>query len=95
MGNLIFAAGTTQLNFPLPAFAAGEEAILEFRVALSVQPGAYTLSLDAAEYNPENPNLGNFHDRVGGLGPVTVTASGTSVMPFYGAAQLPMEISYG
>ena len=95
MGNLIFAAGTTQLNFLLPAFKPGEEAILEFRVALSVQPGAYTLSLDAAEYNPENPNLGNFYDRIGGLGPITVTASGGGVMPFYGAAQLPMEISYG
>lgn len=95
MGNLVFAAGTTQLGFPLPAFAAGQEALLDFRLALSVQPGLYTLSLDAAEYHEDNPNLGTFFDRVGGLGPLTVTRQAPGVMPFYGAAQLPLEISYG
>jgi lipopolysaccharide transport system ATP-binding protein len=95
MGNLIFAAGTTQLRFALPSFAAGQEVILDFRVTLTIQPGAYTLSLDAAEHDIENPNIGNFFDRVGGLGPVTVTSTTLGVMPFYGAAQIPMEISFG
>jgi ABC-type polysaccharide/polyol phosphate transport system ATPase subunit len=94
MGNLVFAAGTPQLRFTLPAMAAGEEILLEFRVALNLQPGAYTLSLDSAEFDAENPNIGTFHDRVGGLGPLTITHVAPGAMPFYGIAQLPMEISY-
>jgi hypothetical protein len=94
MGNLVFAAGTTQLRFPLPALAKGQEVVLEFRVALNLQPGAYTLSIDAAESDLENPNIGVFYDRVGGLGPLNVAYHGTGAMPFYGTAQLPMDISY-
>jgi len=94
MGNLVFAAGTPQLRFPLPALAKGQEMVLEFRIALNVQPGAYTLSIDAAEFDEENPNVGVFHDRVGGLGPLNVAYHGSGAMPFYGTAQLPMDISY-
>ncbi len=94
LGQLVFAAGTTQLHFPLPALAAGDEVLLEFRLALTIQPSVYTLSFDAAEYHQDNPNLGTFFDRIGGLGPLTVTAAAGGVMPFYGAAQLPLEISY-
>lgn len=94
LGNLVFAAGTPQLHFRLAAMRAGEEIMLEFRILLSLQPGSYTLSLDAAEYDAENPNLGTFHDRIGGLGPLTVSHHGKGVLPFYGIAQLPMEIDY-
>ena len=94
MGNLVFAAGTTQLRFPLAALARGQEVLLEFRIALSLQEGAYTLSIDAAEFDESNPNLGTFFDRVGGLGPLIVSHHGTGALPFYGMAQLPMEISY-
>ena len=94
MGNLVFAAGTPQLHFPLAAVARGQELLLEFRVALNLQPGVYTLSLDAAEYDAEDPNVGEFHDRIGGLGPLTVTNHSSGALPFYGIAQLPMEISY-
>jgi lipopolysaccharide transport system ATP-binding protein len=93
-GNLVFAAGTTQLRFAFPAMAAGQEVLLEFRLALTVQPGAYTLSLDAAEFDEENPNIGHFYDRIGGLGPITVSCHGQVTQPFYGIAQLPLEISY-
>jgi lipopolysaccharide transport system ATP-binding protein len=93
-GNLVFAAGTPQLRFALPSLAKGQEVVLEFRVALNVQPGAYTLSIDAAEFDEGDPNIGVFHDRVGGLGPLTVSHHGTGAMPFYGTAQLPMDISY-
>ncbi|HVW20906.1 MAG TPA: ABC transporter ATP-binding protein [Opitutaceae bacterium] len=95
MGNLVYAAGTPQLRFPLPSLAAGEEVLLDFRLTLSLQPGLYTLSLDAAEYDENDPNLGNFFDRVGGLGPLTVSNHAPGALPFYGVAQLPMEISYG
>jgi len=94
MGNLVFAAGTPQLRFPLPALSKGEEFMLEFRVALNLQPGAYTLSLDAAEFDQENPNIGQFYDRIGGLGPQHVANHVSGALPFYGVAQLPMEISY-
>jgi hypothetical protein len=94
MGNLVFAAGTPQLHFPLPALAKGQEILLEFRLALNLQPGAYTLSIDAAEFDADNPNVGVFYDRVGGLGPLNVACHGGGAMPFYGMAQLPMDISY-
>jgi homopolymeric O-antigen transport system ATP-binding protein len=94
MANLVFAAGTTQLQFPLPALAAGSEIVLDFKLTLSLYPGDYTLGLDAAESDPENPNLGNFYDRVGGLGPITISRNQPGVFPFYGIAQLPMEIAY-
>lgn len=93
-GNLVFAAGTPQLHFPLPTLQPGQEILLEFRIGLSLQPGAYTLSLDAAEYDAEDPNVGSFHDRIGGLGPLTVSHHGGGVLPFYGIAQLPLEIDY-
>jgi len=69
--------------------------MLEFRVTLSLYPGAYSLSLDAAEYDAEDPNVGAFYDRIGGLGPLNIVHNVPGAMPFYGIAQLPMEISYG
>jgi lipopolysaccharide transport system ATP-binding protein len=93
-GALVFAAGTPQLRFPFPSLKAGEEVLLEFRLALSVQPGAYTLSIDAAEFDEGNPNVGVFYDRIGGLGPLNVALHGELTQPFYGVAQLPMDISY-
>jgi lipopolysaccharide transport system ATP-binding protein len=95
MSNLVFSAGTAQLHFALPALKPGEEVMLDFKVTLSVYPAEYTLGLDAAEYDADNPNVGTFHDRVGGLGPITVTPRRHSnVSPFYGIANLPMEIAY-
>ena len=94
LGNLVFAAGTPQLRFVLPSFAPGEETMLDFRLTLAVYPGVFTLSLDAAEYHEDNPNLGTFYDRVGGLGPLTVVHNAPGALPFYGTAQLPMEIGY-
>lgn len=94
MNNLVFAAGTPQLQFELPALAAGEEILLEFRLTWAVQPGVYTLAFDAAEFDAENPNVGHFHDRVGGIGPFTVSHHAPGALPFYGIARLPLEISY-
>ena len=94
MGNLVFAAGTPQLHFPLPALEKGQEVLLDFRIALALQPGQYTLSLDAAEFDEDNPNVGAFFDRIGGLGPLTVAYHVPGALPFYGIAQLPMDISY-
>jgi ABC-type polysaccharide/polyol phosphate transport system ATPase subunit len=95
MGNLVFAAGTKQLHFSLSALSKGDEILLEFRLGLTLYPGTYTLSLDTAEPNPEDPNIGTFFDRIGGLGPLTVSRHSGGVFPFYGTAQLPLEVSYG
>ncbi len=93
-GNLVFAAGTPQLRFDLPALKAGEEIMLDFRLTLNLHPSVYSLSLDAAELDANDPNIGNFFDRVGGLGPLTLSHNAPGAMPFYGIAQLPMDISY-
>lgn len=94
MANLVFAAGTPQKHFHLPAMARDEEILLEFTLTCSLQPGEYTVSLDAGSSAPHDPNGGSFHDRVGGLGPLTVHYERSEVFPFYGMAHLPLEIRY-
>jgi ABC-type polysaccharide/polyol phosphate transport system ATPase subunit len=94
MGNLIFSAGTPQLNFPMPPLAAGQEILLDFRLGFDVQPGEYTLGLDAGELGPDGPNTGFFHDRITGAGPIAVTFDPRAPFPFFGAARLPLEISH-
>jgi len=94
MANLIFSAGTPQLSFPLPAMAAGDEVLLDFRLGFDVQPGEYTLGLDAAEIGRDGPNIGYFQDRITGVGPVAVTFDARAPYPFFGAARLPLDISH-
>jgi ABC-type polysaccharide/polyol phosphate transport system ATPase subunit len=94
MANLIFSAGTPQLHFALPPLAAGEEILVDFRLGFDVQPGEYTLGLDAGALGPDGPNHGVFHDRITGLGPIAVTFDSLAAQPFFGAARLPLEISY-
>lgn len=94
MGNLVFAAGTPQLRFVLASLKDGEEIMLDFQLTLSLQPGNYTLSLDAAECDENDPNIGTFFDRVGGLGPLSIAHHAAGALPFYGVAQLPLEIAY-
>ncbi len=94
MANLVFAAGTPQRHFHLPALAAGEEVMLDFRLTCSLQLGEYTLGIDAGSITPAEPNAGQFHDRVTGLGPLTIHHEHGGVQPFYGLAHLPLEIKY-
>lgn len=92
--NLVFAAGTPQRFFNLPALSQGEELLLAFTLTCSLAPGEYTLGLDAATWDSTEVNAGAFHDRVTGLGPLVVHYERSDVLPFYGAAQLPLEITY-
>lgn len=94
MANLIFAAGTPQKHFHLPPLAAGEEVLLDFRLSCALQAGDYTLALDAASLNAADPNAGIFHDRIGGLGPLTIHHARGGVLPFYGLTHVPLEIHY-
>lgn len=93
MNTLVFAAGTAQLQTPLPPLAAGEEILLTFRLGLHVQPGEYTFSLGCGEPVQEGPNAGFVHDRHEGLGPIHVHQPTGDIHPFYGVAQLPLEIA--
>jgi hypothetical protein len=93
MNNLVFAAGTRQLGSPMSPLHAGEERIFAFRLELAVQPGEYTFSLGCGEPSPDGPNHGFVQDRHEGLGPITVRGDPHRTWPFYGMAQLPLEIS--
>jgi ABC-type polysaccharide/polyol phosphate transport system ATPase subunit len=96
LGNIVFAAGTRQLARRLPPLAAGEEIIVTIELQFNVQPGEYTFSLGASEPSgDEDPNVGFIQDRHELLGPITVTADGEKILPFYGIAQLPMTVAYG
>lgn len=94
MANLIFAAGTPQVHFPLPPMEQGTEILLDFRVKFDVQSGEYTFGLDASELGSSGPNHGMFYDRVTGLGPISVIIDSQAPLPFFGATRLPLEISY-
>ncbi len=95
LGNLVFAAGTRQLGHHLPDLASGEYLVVTLKLTLNVQPGEYTFSLGTSEPSPsQGPNVGYVHDRYEQLGPIVVTADPTEIFPFYGIAQLPMEIAY-
>jgi ABC-type polysaccharide/polyol phosphate transport system ATPase subunit len=91
VGNLVFAAGTRQLRTPFPPMAAGEQRILTLRLAMNVQPGPYTLTVGCGE-SVGGPNLGLVQDRHEGIGPITVGSDPEITQPFYGAAQLPLDI---
>jgi ABC-type polysaccharide/polyol phosphate transport system ATPase subunit len=93
MANLVFAAGTRQLGVVLAPFAAGEERVVTFRLTCNLQPGEYTLSLEASEPSADGPNFGFLHDKHEGLGPLVVHYEHNHTWPFYGIARLPLEIS--
>jgi len=62
---------------------------------LNVQPGEYTFSLGTSEPSADgNPNVGYIQDRHELLGPIVVTAEPNKIFPFYGIAQLPMNVKY-
>ncbi len=90
MANLVFAAGTRQLNVPIGAMEGGEERTVRFRLTFDVQPGEYTFSVGCSEPSSQGPNLGLVHDRHEGLGPVTVYYDENQLWPFHGIARLPM-----
>lgn len=93
MSNLVFASGTRQLGTVVPPMGAGEERILTFTLTCNLQPGAYTVSVEASEPSAEGPNFGFLHDKHEGLGPLTVHYEHNHTWPFYGIARLPLEIS--
>ena len=90
---LIFAAGTKQLGKELPSMKPGDQTIVDFSLKLNIQAGEYTFSLGCSEPSPDGPNLGIVHDRFEGLGPIKVFSLESGVLPFYGIAQLPCEVS--
>lgn len=95
LGNIVYAAGTRQIKQRLPDLFAGDELIVRMELQLNVQPGQYTFSLGTSEPSVDSdPNVGYIQDRHELLGPIVVTADPTRTYPFYGIAQLPMEVQH-
>lgn len=94
LGNLVFAGGARQLRKRLPDLVPGQELVVKMEVTFSVQPGEYTFSLGIGEPSESGPNIGYLHDRHEMLGPVVVTADPDEILPFYGIAKLPMQVSF-
>ncbi len=93
MANLVFAGGTRQLGVVLAPMAAGEERIVTLRLTCSIQPAAYTFSIETSEPSAEGANFGFLHDKHEGLGPLVVHYDHANTWPFYGIARLPLEIT--
>lgn len=95
LGNIVFAAGTRQLNHRLVDLSAGQELIVRIDLKLNVQPGEYSFSLGASMPSADcGPNMGYILDRHELLGPIVVAADSAKTYPFYGIAKLPMKIEY-
>jgi hypothetical protein len=92
LGVLIFAAGSPQLQSTLPTMEAGESILCSFRLGCAVYPGSYTLSIVAGQPSADGPNAGLFMDVVEGVGPLVVYTDPEAMLPFYGVAQLPLEL---
>ena len=92
-GNLVFAAGTSQLGLVLPDLEPEQELEVRFQLCFSVQPGEYTFSVGVAEPSTQGRNIGYVHDRIDSLGPIVVNAGINEFMPFFGIARLPLTIT--
>ncbi len=93
MNTLVFAAGNAQLQVALPSLRAGDRLLFRFTLKFSVQPGPYTCTLMASAKAEEGPDVGMFYDVYEGLGPFDVYRRDPEApLPFYGVAQLPMNI---
>lgn len=94
MSNIVFAAGTRQLQTPFGDFAPEETRLVEFQLELNVLPGEYTFSVGCGQLADDGPNQGYVQHRLEGLGPITVlpAPAADGVWPFYGIAKLPLKI---
>jgi ABC-type polysaccharide/polyol phosphate transport system ATPase subunit len=95
LGNLVFASGTLQIGKRLPHLKPGDHLVVSFKLELRVSPGEYTFDLLTGEPAAgSNPNVAVVHDSHESLGPIVVRRPAETLLPFYGAAQLPLTVSY-
>ena len=92
MNNLVYAAGNLQLGIHFKPLEAGAAALLIYTITMSVQPGPYTFNIAVGEPGPSDANSGRFYDVCEGLGPIDIIAPNAGVWPFYGIANLPMQM---
>ena len=92
MNNLVYGAGTPQLQVATQPLRQGSEALVVLHIELSIHPGLYTFNLAVAEPDIDDPNIGTFLDVCEGLGPIEVAPPASGAWPFYGIARLPMRI---
>jgi ABC-type polysaccharide/polyol phosphate transport system ATPase subunit len=89
--NMIFAAGTANVNAALPPLETGDRLIVEIHLTLDVEAGQYTFGLGAGEPYAGDPAQGVHHDRLDRLGPLVVHEAPDEPRRFYGMARLPMR----
>jgi hypothetical protein len=91
---LVFAAGTRQIECPLPPLDAGEQIIVRMDLKMTVQPGEYTFTLGTSEPSLQDHNSGIAHDRIERLGPIKINYDFSKTLPFYGIASLSLDIHH-
>jgi lipopolysaccharide transport system ATP-binding protein len=94
MNNLVFTGTTVQKIGYSPELESRQEIVIGFKVGMTLQGGEYTFRLSCAEpLENHHPNKGVSLDAHGSLGPIRVLFDYEARRaPFYGIAQLPMEI---
>lgn len=94
LGNLIFSCNTQNLKTSMPDMEAEEERRVAFKLKMAIGPGEYTFALVCGQSTEDlDLNRGITCDRHNSLGPLIVLFDfSKAVPPFYGIAQLPMEI---
>lgn len=94
LGNLVFSCSTSGLGNKIPKMEMQEKRVVAFKIKMSLSPGEYTFALVCGHSAEDlDPNRGVTCDRHNSLGPLVVLFDySKSAPPFYGIAQLPMEI---
>jgi energy-coupling factor transporter ATP-binding protein EcfA2 len=95
LDNQIFGGGTAQVSRHLPPMRTGDRLIVRFELTLDIRPGPYSFGLGTSEPDhSEGPNGAVFHDSIDALGPIDVAPPDSGRLPFFGMANLPLEVRY-
>lgn len=92
--DVLFVGTTVQINDYSKALKKDDEIVISFKVEMTVEAGLYYFRLSCAEPLKEyHPNKGSSLIAYDKLGPISVNFDyETKRAPFYGIAQLPMEM---
>jgi len=93
MNNLVFSTSTLQRNINLASMKSGEQISVTYKIKFAISPGEYSFALGCGEPDPTSPSIGHTHHRLLGLGPINVHPNNNKLLPFYGIAELPVEVS--
>jgi len=95
LDNQIFGGGSAQVSKHLPPLLSGERLIVRFELTLDIRPGPYSFGLGTSEPDhSEGPNGALFHDSIDALGPIDVAPPDNGRLPFFGMANLPLDVAH-